>query len=225
MSSKHYAYIFLALYAVVLLFAFRFGKFSARPNEQAQSDIIYIEYVKPEPPVRPKPIPQPKDVKETPRKEVIAPRNNAQQVSGEKEVTRTVNKRALFKMNNDGTDKPESGGNPKAKQDTVTTASGKGEGLNPVGNEALDMSLQERGLVGTLPQPIYPAGNKSGKVVVKVNINQAGVVTEASYVPKGSTTSDKALVDAALKAARQARFTQSKEFYYTGHITYVFIIK
>jgi TonB family protein len=65
----------------------------------------------------------------------------------------------------------------------------------------------------------------SGKVVVKVNINQAGVVTEASYVPKGSTTSDKALVDAALKAARQARFTQSKEFYYTGHITYVFIIK
>ena len=93
MSSKHYAYIFLALYVVVLLFAFRFGKFSARPNEQAQSDIIYIEYVKPEPPVRPKPIPQPKDIKETPRKEVIAPRNNAQQVSGEKEVTRTVNKR------------------------------------------------------------------------------------------------------------------------------------
>ena len=86
----------------------------------------------------------------------------------------------------------------------------------------LDEGLQGRGLVGALPQPIYPAGNKGGKVVIKVTVNQSGVVTDASYEPKGSTTSDKALVDAALAAARKARFTESKAFVQGGKITYLF---
>ena len=224
MESKHFAYIFTALYAVVLLFAFRFGKFSARPNEQPQSDIIYIEMVKSEPPPKSKPKPMPK-VKEAPRHENLAPRDNSQQASGKAEETRTVNQRALFKMSKDGVDKPDNAGNPYARQDTVTTAAGTGGGLNPVGNEALDEGLQGRGLVGSLPQPIYPAGNKGGKVVVRVVVNQSGVVTDASFDQKGSTTNDKALVDAALAAARKARFTESKAFVQGGKITYVFIIK
>jgi TonB family protein len=72
---------------------------------------------------------------------------------------------------------------------------------------------------------MYPAGNKGGKVVVRVAVNQSGVVTEAAYEPKGSTTSDKALVDAALAAARKARFTESKAFVQGGRITYVFRMK
>ena len=224
MSSKHYAYIFSAVYVILLALVFRFGEFSMRPKEQPQSDIIYIEYVKPEPPPKPKPRPAPK-VKEAPRHEHLAPRDNSQQASGKAEETRTVNQRALFKMSKDGVDKPANAGNPYARQDTVTTASGTGGGLNPIGNEALDEGLQGRGLVGTLPHPIYPAGNRGGKVVVRVTVNQAGEVTEAAYEPKGSTTSDKALVDAALSAARKARFTESKAFLQGGRITYVFRMK
>lgn len=224
MSSKHYAYIFSAVYVILLALVFRFGEFSMRPKEQPQSDIIYIEYVKSEPPPKPKPKPAPK-VKEAPRHEHLAPRDNSQQASGKAEETRTVNQRALFKMSKDGVDKPSNAGNPYARQDTVTTASGTGGGLNPIGNEALDEGLQGRGLVGTLPPPIYPAGNRGGKVVVRVTVNQAGEVTEAAYEPKGSTTSDKALVDAALSAARKARFTESKAFLQGGRITYVFRMK
>ena len=224
MSSRHYAYIFSAIYVILLAVAFRFGEFSIRPKEQPQSDIIYIEYVKPEPPPKPKPKPVPK-VKEAPRHENLAPRDNTQQASGKAEETRTVNQRALFKMSKDGADKPANAGNPYARQDTVTTASGTGGGLNPVGNEALDEGLQGRGLVGALPQPIYPAGNRGGKVVVRVVVNQSGVVTEASYEPKGSTTSDKALIDAALVAARKARFTESKAYKQGGKITYIFRMK
>ena len=220
MSSKHFAYIFSVLYVALLAVAFRFGEFSIRPKEQPQSDIIYIEYVKPEPP-KPKPKPTPK-VKEAPRHEKLAPRDNSQQAAGKAEETRTVNKRALFKMSKSGTDKPANAGNPYAKQDTVTTASGTGGGLNPIGNEALDEGLQGRGLIGALPQPNYPAGNKGGKVVIRVAVNQAGVVTEAAYEPKGSTTSDKALIDAALVAARKARFAESKAFVQGGRITYLF---
>ena len=224
MESKHFAYIFTALYVVSLVLVFRFGELSIRPMEQPQNDIIYIEYVKPEPPPKPKPKPAPK-VKEAPRHEKLAPRDNSQQAAGKAEETRTVNQRALFKMSKDGADKPANAGNPYAQQDTVTTAAGTGGGLNPIGNEALDEGLQGRGLVGALPQPIYPAGNRGGKVVVRVAVNQAGVVTEAAYEPKGSTTSDKALVDAALAAARKARFTESKAFVQGGRITYLFKMK
>lgn len=224
MKSKHFAYIFTALYVVLLAVVFRFGEVSYRPNEQPQSDIIYIEYVEPKPAPKPKPKPVPK-VKEAPRHEHLAPRDNTQQASGKAEETRTVNQRALFKMSKDGADRPDNAGNPYARQDTVTTAAGTGGGLNPMGNDALDEGLQGRGLVGSLPQPIYPAGNKGGKVVVRVAVNQAGVVTEAAYEPKGSTTSDKALVDAALAAARKARFTESKAFVQGGRITYLFKMK
>ena len=224
MKSKHYAYIFSAVYVVLLTAVFCFGEISIRPMEQPQSDIIYIEYVEPTPPPKPKPKPAPK-VKEAPRHEHLAPRDNSQQAAGKAEETRTVNQRALFKMSKDGSDKPANAGNPYTKQDTVTMAAGTGGGLNPVGNDALDEGLQGRGLIGSLPQPIYPAGNKGGKVVVRVAVNQLGVVTEAAYEPKGSTTSDKALVDAALAAARKARFTESKAFVQGGRITYIFRMK
>ena len=221
MSSKNYAYIFSAIYVVLLFAVFRFGYVTIQPKEKPQSEAIYIEMVKPEPPPKPKPKPAPK-VKEAPRHERLAPRDNTQQASGKAEETRTVNQRALFKMSKDGADKPTNAGNPYAKQDTVTTASGTGGGLNPVGNDALDEGLQGRGLVGALPQPIYPPGNRGGKVVVFVKVDQTGVVTEASFVPKGSTTNDTALIDAAIAAARKARFTESKAFVQGGRITYVF---
>ena len=224
MKSIHFAYIFTALYVVSLVMVFCFAEVTTRPKEIPESDVIYIEYVEQESPPKPKPKPTPK-VKEAPRHENLATRDNTQQASGKAEETRTVNQRALFKMSKDGADNPTNAGNPYAKQDTVTTAMGTGGGLNPIGNDALEEGLQGRGLVGSLPQPIYPAGNKGGRVVIRVAVNQSGAVTEAAYEPKGSTTSDKALVDAALAAARKARFAESKAFVQGGRITYVFRMK
>lgn len=223
MDSKYYAYISTALYVVILFGVFYWGKIEIQPKERQSSDIIYIEMVKPTPPPPPKPQPQPTPKStETMRRENIAPQDNSQQVSGKAEETRTVNQRALFKMSKDGTDKPANAGNKYAKRDTVTKAAGTGGGLNPIGTEALDAGLQGRGLISSLPQPIYPEGNKGGKVVVRVAVNQSGYVTEAAFEPKGSTTSDKSLVDAAVAAARKARFTESKAFVQGGRITYVF---
>ena len=61
--------------------------------------------------------------------------------------------------------------------------------------------------------------------MVQVAVNQAGIVTEATYIQKGSTTNDTALINAAITAARKARFTESKAFMQGGRITYVFKMK
>ena len=62
-------------------------------------------------------------------------------------------------------------------------------------------------------------------MVVRVSVDKDGVVTSATYEPKGSTTSDSALVDAAIKAAKRAKFTVSTAFVQGGTITYVFKLK
>jgi TonB family protein len=93
--------------------------------------------------------------------------------------------------------------------------------LNPVGNDQLDEGLRGRGLVGNLPVPSYP-GNASGKIVIRVAVDQHGRVTSAAYEPKGSTSSDSALISAAIAAAKRARFTESRSFVQGGTITYNF---
>lgn len=52
------------------------------------------------------------------------------------------------------------------------------------------------------------AGNKSGTVVVDIWIDENGNVTDAKYQTKESNTSDKVLIDKAIKAARQFKFTR-----------------
>ena len=128
-------------------------------------------------------------------------------------------------MNQGGVDNAENSGNPYAQQSEEDSSSGRDSGLNPVGTEALDEGLQGRGLVGTLPMPAYPAGNRGGKVVVRVAVDREGKVTAATYEPKGSTTSDSSLVEAAIEAAKRARFTESAAFVQGGTITYIFKLK
>ena len=111
-----------------------------------------------------------------------------------------------------------------AKEDETDSARGDGGGLNPVGTDQLDKGLQGRGLVGALPKPSYP-GNSIGKVIIRVTVNQHGQVTSAVYEPSGSTSSDSALIDAAIAAARKARFTESKSYTDGGTITYYFNLK
>ena len=117
-------------------------------------------------------------------------------------------------------DEPANAGNPRAKEGE-DKASGTGPGLNPDGLDQLDKGLQGRGLAGDLPRPIYP-GSKTGKVLVRVTVNSAGAVTSATFEPKGSTTSDMQLVEAAIAAAKKARFTENRAPVQGGVITYIF---
>lgn len=228
MNSKHYAIIFSALYVALLVLVFAFGEieFSPKINTKAK-DIIYIEYEKPVEPPKPKPkekpVSKPKPTKKpAPSHQKPAPKENTQQTSGKAEETRTVNQRAMFQSHNSGKDKPADIGNPLAKQDTVTKASGKGAYLNPNGNVELDEGLLGRGVVGDLPLPSADGVTKAGRVKIRVVVNQSGKVTEAAFEPKGSTSQEKTAIDAALKAARATVFTEAEAFKQGGVITYKF---
>ncbi len=182
--------------------------------------LVYIRIEVTEPPAmmeiiieeeRPRPKPRPVVSAQSPRHENVSTvRENSQQVTGADEKTQTVNSR-----------EPEDVGNPYAREGDENLASGDGGGLNPVGNDQLDEGLRGRGLVGNLPVPSYP-GNTSGKIVIRVAVDQHGKVTSAAYEPKGSTSSDAALIAAAIDAAKRARFTESRSFVQGGTITYNF---
>ena len=180
-------------------------------------EMMVIEFEEVEPPT-----PQPVISNEAPRHERISTTvQNSQQVSGTDAQTQTINRRAMFQSNSDGVDEPEDLGNPYAQQGEENLAQGDGGGLNPIGNDQLDEGLRGRGLVGNLPVPSYP-GNASGKIVIRVAVDQHGQVTSAAYEPKGSTSSDAALIATAIEAAKRARFTESRSFAQGGTITYNF---
>lgn len=150
-----------------------------------------------------------------------APVEQNNPTSGQQEETRTVNPRALFHQSTSGPDDPADAGNRNAPQGDNETARGEGTGSKVQGLDQLDRGLQGRGLVGDLPRPDYP-GNRAGKVLVRVTVDREGKVTSAEYEPKGSTTTDAALIAAARRAALQARFTVSTQHVQSGTITYVF---
>ena len=83
------------------------------------------------------------------------------------------------------------------------------------------VDLGGRGLNGSLPRPAFDV-NASGTVVVSIAVDAAGAVTAAS-VASGTTTSDRTLRDAAVAAARRARFQpRPGAGTQTGTITYRF---
>ncbi len=224
MNSKIYAFIFSALYVASLVVSFVCVSVPIEPAEKSASDIIYIEYVKPEPPPPPKPKPVPK-VTQAPKHEKLAPKDNMQQTEGKAEETRTVNKRALFQQSKAGVDKAENIGNDRAKQDTVLTASGVGRGLNPIGNVELDEGLQGRGIIGDLPAPSNANVTRSGKIVIRVVVDKTGKVLSATYEPKGSTIQDSKMVEDSQAAAKKTIFAEAEAYTQGGIITYKFNLK
>lgn len=221
---KQWAALAAAVYALVIGVAFAFVSFDFGKNQISAGNEILVEFVEPTPPPPPPPAPPKVRAPEPKMHDTFAPKDNEQQVTGKDEQTRTVNPKALFKMNKGGADEPDKAGNPKAQEGEKDQAKGTGGGLNPEGNDQLDQGLQGRGLVGDLPRPNYP-GNKSGKVVIRVTVDKTGRVTNAVYEPNGSTSSDDALVQAAIAAAKKARFTESRSFIEGGTITYRFNLK
>jgi TonB family protein len=235
MNSKYYACIFSALYVALLVVALLYVVFEPRPQAMQQNDVMYIEFIEPPTPPEPKvesrskkvstPVPNstPK-VKENPPHKTPAPEETTEQSGGKAEETKTVNQRALFQMSKVGVDKPADVGNKMAKTDTVITSTGAGQGLSQYG----EVGVTDKGLAGRgcdlLPPPVYP-GNKAGKVVVEVIVNPDGKVTSANVVA-GTTTSDSELKNAAVKAARKARFRKSDDLSdQKGTITYIFKLR
>lgn len=226
MNSKYWAILVTLVYGAAVALALLYGAVDFVVHTPKEAE-LFIELVEP----KPDPVPVVAQSRPSPKPEVApyhpneAEQESTQQVNGEEPKTQTVNQRALFKMNNGDTETSEQSGNPLAKEGEKEQSSGNSHGLNPIGTDALDEGLQGRGLAGELPMPTYPGGNKGGKVVVRVAVNKDGKVTSATYEPKGSTTSDTALVEAAIAAAKRARFTESAAFMQGGAITYIFKLK
>jgi TonB family protein len=97
---------------------------------------------------------------------------------------------------------------------------GKGSGTSGTG---ISYSLAGRTATST-PKPNYP-GREDGVVVVKITVDNNGRVTVAEPGQRGSTTMNPQLLDAAKRAALQARFNvdQNAPAFQTGTITYRFI--
>ena len=149
-------------------------------------------------------------------------RSDAQQPA---EQPRTVNRRALFPGHTAGSTSTSEG--PAAGEGNAGDLSGAPEGSHDgtgQSDSGIAYDLSGRSVVGKLPKPSYP-GNESGKVVVDVTVDASGRVTYASYRAQGSTTNSKRLVDAAVEAARKARFSSSESLMQTGTITYVFTLE
>ncbi|AXT52299.1 hypothetical protein D1818_16160 [Aquimarina sp. BL5] len=72
-----------------------------------------------------------------------------------------------------------------------------------------------------IPNPIYTC-NGSGKVVVKIEVNQNGYVIDAKIDKKKSTTRNECLFDNALDYAQDALFSSSEMKEQKGFITYYF---
>ena len=221
MKGRDWASVALVAYVAMVVAALLLVSFDIEERRTRNADAIIVDFTEPAPEPKPE---SKRQVAEAPRHERVAKTDNSRQVSGTDAATRTVNRRALFKQPKGGVDDPVNGGNPYAREAEREQTAGTGGGLNPVGNAELDEGLLGRGLVGALPAPRFD-GNRGGKVVIRVTVNEKGAVTAAEFEPKGSTTSDAALVSAAKRAAMQARFTESKAFIQGGVITYRFVLK
>ena len=176
-------------------------------------------------PSKPQPKEQPKETtptKETPRE---TPQVTQPPVEQTKPPERTPDPRAMFPGRGDpsstATSQGAAGG--QGNQGVPTGAPDVhvyGEGGDAAGNK---WGLRGRGLVGGLPLPAYTV-QEAGVVVVEITVNKDGNVTKATPGAKGSTTLNKTLLDAAEKAARQAKFNRDPNaaIESTGMITYIF---
>lgn len=119
------------------------------------------------------------------------------------------------KGNSDNPDKNAGSvtGEPDATAlDKIST--GKGKAGNGLGG---------RGIV--YEPKITDTSQKTGRVVIRVCVDQTGKVTTAKFTQKGSTTTDSYLVNLALKNAKKYRFTESDASEQCGDISIDFKLK
>jgi hypothetical protein len=135
-----------------------------------------------------------------------------------------IDQRALFPSasNADSTD------SQKSKEKSEELEAGHPSGNTEQGSTegAPQARLKGRSVMGSLPEPEYKV-NKSGKVVVKIKVDQYGKVIGATPGAEGTTVQDKTLWEASKKAALDAKFNLSSTApaVQEGTITYIFRLK
>ena len=108
-SPRRWATFAAATYGLLLAGAFAFVSFDFQRIVEKPDSTIEIEFI--EPPAVPPPVKAPAE----PRvHQTAAPVEQTAQVSGNDEMTRTPNPKALFRMNKGGVDEPDNAGNPRA---------------------------------------------------------------------------------------------------------------
>lgn len=135
-----------------------------------------------------------------------------------------LDKRALFpSAQNKNTTDPQ-----VSKQISESLSAGHAEGNTQVGSIEGEPSarLAGRSLMGNLPEPDYSV-NASGKVVVKILVDQYGTVIDATPGALGTTVQNKTLWDASKRAALKAKFnlSSSAPAVQEGTITYIFKLR
>lgn len=193
--------------------------------------------------------------KEEPKKEVInktpvkttveEPKTNPVKETPVKETPK-VNERALFTGKKGNNNNPNNQGNaggagdqgkPNGTLDSKNyngnggsgNGNGQGNGIGDgIGNgngPGIGYSLGGRKHTA-LPKPDENS-QTTGIIVIRVKVDQKGNVVEASYQSKGSTSTNSGLINAAINAAKKAKFeadANALEFQ-LGSITYNFKVQ
>ncbi|WP_236975125.1 energy transducer TonB family protein [Membranihabitans maritimus] len=123
----------------------------------------------------------------------------------------------LFGKGKGKTDKPGNQGDPLGDPNSDNL-----EGLS-TGSGNVGGGLGGRA-VRHIPKVIEQS-QKTGRVVVRVCVDEQGNVTESSFTQKGSNTGDSQLINTALKFARQYKFSQSSVSKQCGTITFEFKVR
>lgn len=147
----------------------------------------------------------------------------------------TVDQRAIYKgakgtpntSTSEGPDKMPGdkgmpNGEPGAKSYTGNNMPGSGGNGIDNGQGDLAYNLSGRSM---LPLIVADNSQKGGVVVVAITVDRNGNVIEANYSVAGSTTNDDYLVNLALKAAYQAKFSDANITEQRGSITFRFKFK
>lgn len=221
-SPRRWAILAAVIYGLLLGGSFLFVSFDMAKHKVRGANEIVIDFT---PPVIP-PKPDQGETMRAPEKSRDAMQGNKMAKSPERgtgveKQTRTINQKTLFNQNKAGDDKVKMpSGQPKQKKETKEENAGTGAGYLSEG-VSLGEGWRGRGVVGALPRPDYP-GTQSGRVVIRVIVDDRGLVTGASFEAVGSTVNNRGLVEAALEAARKARFTKSEATMQSGTIIYDF---
>jgi len=135
-----------------------------------------------------------------------------------------INERALYRSRDTGDTLAEQ----SSRVASSTMQAGHPDGNTRQGNPDGTPSarLQGRSVDGSLPLPVYNA-NIGGTVVVRILVDQYGNVTGASVDQNGTTVQNRVLWDAAVEAAKKAKFNTSgsDSVVQEGTITYEFRLK
>ncbi|MGB0932931.1 MAG: hypothetical protein ACPGU5_01525 [Lishizhenia sp.] len=120
---------------------------------------------------------------------------------------------------------PANNDTTKPKNDAEDNDNSANSSNAPKGKTMVAFDLLNR-TATRLKNPGYTCGNANGEVVVKIKVNQSGVVESAKYIPSQSNGTS-CMIEKAEAYARNSKFNYSSDApkLQEGLITYTFIYK